>query len=57
MKCRGAKEFGTFRTSDGVSFGIHDNEFFALLEPSCCGKTTLLRIWRGSMRRPRGRSG
>ena len=41
------KDFGPFRALDGVSFDIHDNEFFTLLGPSGCGKTTLLRMLAG----------
>jgi spermidine/putrescine transport system ATP-binding protein len=41
------KDFGAFRALDGVSFDIHDNEFFTLLGPSGCGKTTLLRMLAG----------
>ncbi len=34
------KKFGDFTAVDGVSLGIHEREFFALLGPSGCGKTT-----------------
>ena len=32
---------------DNVSVSIRENEFFTLLGPSCCGKTTLLRLIAG----------
>jgi iron(III) transport system ATP-binding protein len=32
---------------DGVSFSVHEGQFFTLLGPSGCGKTTLLRLIAG----------
>ena len=41
------KRFGGITAVDDVSFGLRENEFFALLGPSGCGKTTLLRLIAG----------
>src|SRR5450631_1184251 len=41
------KQFGIFRAVDRLSLDIGAGEFFALLVPSGCGKTTLLRILAG----------
>src|SRR5882757_9700024 len=41
------KKFGGFRAVDRVSLDIRAGEFFALLGPSRCGKTTLLRMLAG----------
>ncbi|NIA68049.1 ABC transporter ATP-binding protein [Pelagibius litoralis] len=41
------KRFGGVTAVDGISFGLRENEFFALLGPSGCGKTTLLRLIAG----------
>src|ERR1700742_2262585 len=41
------KTFGQFRAVDVLSLDIHAGEFFALLGPSVCGKTTLLRMLAG----------
>src|SRR6202051_1128361 len=41
------KKFGAVRAVDGVSFDIWGAEFFALLGPSGCGNTTLLRMLAG----------
>src|ERR1700730_11360796 len=41
------KKFADFRAVDGVSLDIRAGEFFALLCPSGCGKTTLLRMLAG----------
>ena len=38
---------GAVEALRGISFAIHDNEFFTLLGPSGCGKTTLLRALAG----------
>lgn len=42
-----SKRFGNVQALDGVSFTVHDREFFVVLGPSGAGKTTLLRIIAG----------
>ncbi len=42
-----AKTFGSVRAVDGVSLKVASGEFFTLLRPSGCGKTTLLRLVAG----------
>ena len=44
---RVTKRFGRATAVDAVSLDIRENEFFALLGPSSCGKTTLLRLLAG----------
>src|SRR5688500_6270658 len=41
------RRFGEVTALDGVSLTIQRGEFFYLLGPSACGKTTLLRIIAG----------
>src|SRR6202051_5388383 len=41
------KKFGVFRAVDRLSLDIRAGEFCALLAPSGCGKTTLLRMLAG----------
>jgi len=41
------KRFGRVVAVNNVSFEIRDKEFFAILGPTGCGKTTLLRIIAG----------
>ena len=42
-----SKHFGNVKAVDDVSFQIKEGEFFSLLCPSGCGKTTLLRLLAG----------
>jgi spermidine/putrescine transport system ATP-binding protein len=42
-----SKSFGGFKALNEVSLAIKKGEFFSLLGPSVCGKTTLLRIIAG----------
>ena len=42
-----SRHFGEVRAVDGVSFEIHDGEFFSMLGPSGSGKTTCLRLIAG----------
>jgi spermidine/putrescine ABC transporter ATP-binding subunit len=44
---RVSKTFGGTTAVDGISFEVHDGEFFSLLGPSGCGKTTTLRLIAG----------
>jgi len=41
------KRFGNFVAVDDINLGIKVGEFFTLLGPSCCDKTTLLRMIAG----------
>ncbi|MEM6825595.1 MAG: ABC transporter ATP-binding protein [Pseudomonadota bacterium] len=41
------KYYGSYHALRGISFDIHEGEFFSLLGPSGCGKTTLLRTIAG----------
>jgi putative spermidine/putrescine transport system ATP-binding protein len=41
------RHFGEVRAVDGVTFEIHDGEFFTMLGPSGSGKTTCLRLVAG----------
>ncbi len=43
------KTFGKVTALDGVSFEIHDNEFFVLFGPAGAGKTTILNCVAGIM--------
>src|SRR3954469_23395337 len=43
----GARKFGAFRAVDGLSLDIQAGEFFALLGPRGCAKTTLWRMAAG----------
>ena len=38
------KQYGNFRASDNVNFGIEKGKLVALLGPSGSGKTTILRM-------------
>lgn len=42
-----SKSFGAFQALKTASFDYYDNEFFTMLRPSGCGKTTLLRLIAG----------
>jgi len=42
-----SKRFGTVRAVDGVSMTIRPKEFVAVIGPTGCGKTTLLRLIAG----------
>ncbi len=50
-----ARNFGSFRAVDGVSFELKRGEILTLLGPSGCGKTTTLRIAIGLERASSGR--
>lgn len=41
------KQYGSFRASDNVNFGIEKGKLVALLGPSGSGKTTILRMIAG----------
>mgnify|MGYP002629446930 CR=1 FL=1 len=41
------KRFGDFTAIDNQTFDIYEKEFFALLDPSGCGKTTMMRMLAG----------
>ena len=41
------KHYGALKAVDGITLGIEEGEFFALLGPSGCGKTTTLRCIAG----------
>ena len=41
------KKFGEVVAVDNVSINIQDGEFYSLLDPSGCGKTTTLRMIGG----------
>ena len=41
------KQYGNFRASDNVNFGIEKGKLVALLGPSGSGKTTILRMIAG----------
>jgi ABC-2 type transport system ATP-binding protein len=46
---------GSLRALDGVSFDIHQGEFFGLLGPNGAGKTTLISVLAGLARASGGR--
>jgi ABC-type nitrate/sulfonate/bicarbonate transport system ATPase subunit len=48
------KSFGALPVVRGVSFGVRDGEFVAIVGPSGCGKSTLLNIIAGFERADRG---
>jgi spermidine/putrescine ABC transporter ATP-binding subunit len=50
------KAFGSTLAVDGVSLDVAEGEFFCLLGPSDCGKTTLLRMLAGFETPSAGRS-
>jgi ABC-type Fe3+/spermidine/putrescine transport system ATPase subunit len=41
------RSFGSVAAVRNISLEIEDSEFFRLLGPSACGKTTLLRLTAG----------
>jgi putrescine transport system ATP-binding protein len=49
------RRFGAVAAVDALSLDIYRNEFFALLGPSGCGQTTLLRLLAGFERPDAGR--
>ncbi len=55
IEARGlAKDFGSFRAVDGVSFKVATGEIFGLLGPNGAGKTTTLRMLSGLLRASEG---
>lgn len=48
------KKYGTFTAVDDVSFAVPKGEVFALLGPNGCGKTTILRVMMGLLKRKAG---
>jgi ABC-type nitrate/sulfonate/bicarbonate transport system ATPase subunit len=48
------KSFGDLPVVGGVSFGVGDGEFVAIVGPSGCGKSTLLNLIAGFERPDRG---
>jgi multiple sugar transport system ATP-binding protein len=51
---RVTKRFGTTTAVDGLDLGVDDGEFLVLLGPSCCGKSTVLRLLAGLERPSEG---
>ena len=49
------KKFGDFTAIDNLNLDIYKNEFFSLLGPAGCGKTTLLRMLAGFEKVTNGR--
>lgn len=41
------RRFGNLTAVDNISLEIEAGEFFTLLDPSACGKTTILRMIAG----------
>ena len=42
-----SKSFGDVEVLKNINLEVEEGEFFSLLGPSVCGKTTLLRILAG----------
>jgi ABC-2 type transport system ATP-binding protein len=50
LQLRGlTKDFGDLRAVDGLDFGVHRGEMFALVGPDGAGKTTSMRLICGAM--------
>src|SRR3954462_6434178 len=51
------RQFGSFKSLNGIDIALGEGEFLSLLGPSGCGKTTALRLVAGFDRPDQGRIG